>query len=271
MKITATKFDAYALANSAKSYIEMLKDKKVTMAYILKDWNVCVEQSYFTGVFDFPLDGYTRKAQIIADLENAIKQLNAYVEPSAEALEMNVSISGALTTDATNDGDLQMTTTNMNAVFAALTAGRSITFAEVESGAVFLASDFLPYRKMMEDHESGTVSYALTRNGLDMDFNEEAPVFLLTHAMGEALMIPHAEDVENIEHIALVLAEAVGNFALETRSDIEVISAEQVDSLAAAISGSSNPLGMAVTMAHALTGLSEEVCRGAIVALAQGA
>lgn len=88
MKITATKLDAYALANSAKSYIEMLKDKKVTMAYILKDWNVCVEQSHFTGVFDFPLDGYTRKAQIIADLENAIKQLNAYVEPSAETVEM---------------------------------------------------------------------------------------------------------------------------------------------------------------------------------------
>ncbi|UBX42938.1 hypothetical protein LD024_13225 [Citrobacter werkmanii] len=224
MKITATILDAYALANSAKSYIEMLKDKKVTMAYILKDWNVCVEQSHFTGVFDFPVDGYTRKAQIIADLENAIKQLNAYVEPSAETAEMQAI--------------------QLQHCFDCMARGKDT------SNIIWNEED---------THAEALIVCASTA--------VEDEVQIIDNSTNEALQMT----TTNMNAVFMTLAEAVGNFVLEKRDDVEVVTTEQVEAFASAIAIASNPIEMAVSMAHTLTGVNEHVCRNAIVALAQGA
>ncbi|MGK3224021.1 hypothetical protein ACCW94_02875 [Enterobacter soli] len=71
--------NAKALANSARDFIKMLNTKKTTtISYVVNDWNVCVEQSGFTGVYDFPTD-YKRKAHLIADLERCAVQLEKLV------------------------------------------------------------------------------------------------------------------------------------------------------------------------------------------------
>ena len=72
--------NAKALANSARGFIKLLNTKKTTtIGYVVKDWNICVEQSGFTGTFDFPTTGYTRKAYLIADLERCANQLDSMV------------------------------------------------------------------------------------------------------------------------------------------------------------------------------------------------
>lgn len=71
--------NARALANSAHGFIKMLNTKKTTtISYVVNDWNVCVDQSGFTGVYDFPTD-YKRKAHLIADLERCADQLERLV------------------------------------------------------------------------------------------------------------------------------------------------------------------------------------------------
>ncbi|EDT6685478.1 hypothetical protein UJ50_004560 [Salmonella enterica subsp. enterica] len=252
MKITATKFDADALANSAKSYIEMLLNKKVTMAYVLNDWNICVEQSHFTGVFDFPATGYSRKAQIIADLENAIKQLNAYVEPSAEttemqaiqlehcfscmarskdtsniiwneeeahteALEMNVSTNEALTTDTTNDGDSQMT---LSTVFSNAFAVWSHN--ERRDELATLARRWMNNEYALEDEFSSDIPQEL-----------KLPMYsyFTTYSEGIASTIEN-EEGRNIEHCIYFLRAVKGARAscigLE---NIEALNADAVASL----------------------------------------
>lgn len=70
--------NAQALANTARECIAMLSSK--TMSQVLAHWNTCVEQAHMTGRYDFPTVGYTRKAQIIEDLERCAIQLEAIVE-----------------------------------------------------------------------------------------------------------------------------------------------------------------------------------------------
>lgn len=74
-----TKQNAIDLANTARS--EAANTAKRTIAAIIINWNECVKQAGFTGVFDFPTTGYTRKSQLIADLERCAAQLDDYVEP----------------------------------------------------------------------------------------------------------------------------------------------------------------------------------------------
>ncbi|ELW9389096.1 MULTISPECIES: hypothetical protein [Klebsiella] len=71
-----TNLNAHALMNTAKSLIEMLRNnKKATISKVVTEWNICVEQSGYTTTFDFPVEGWTRKAQVIADLERCAAQL----------------------------------------------------------------------------------------------------------------------------------------------------------------------------------------------------
>lgn len=76
-----TKINATHLANTAKSLILLLADKATRIEATVKEWNTCVNQAGFTGVFDFPTDSYKRKAWLIADLERCMNQLLDYVEP----------------------------------------------------------------------------------------------------------------------------------------------------------------------------------------------
>lgn len=78
--------NASALKNSAKEMIERLATKK-TIKAVLTDWNVCVMQSgadFLT--FDFPVEGWTRKAQVVAELERVMVQLTNIME-GRDALE----------------------------------------------------------------------------------------------------------------------------------------------------------------------------------------
>ncbi|EDH7741202.1 hypothetical protein CB599_11620 [Salmonella enterica subsp. enterica serovar Adjame] len=75
--------DAKALANTAKGMIEsLLNNPKTRIEPTVKEWNICVEQSGFQCIFDFPVGEYKRKAWLIADLTRVIGQLNDYVVPS---------------------------------------------------------------------------------------------------------------------------------------------------------------------------------------------
>lgn len=78
-----TKQNAIVLARTARS--EAANTAKRTIASIITNWNECVKQAGFTGVFDFPTTGYTRKAQLIADLERCAAQLDDCCEPNPYA------------------------------------------------------------------------------------------------------------------------------------------------------------------------------------------
>ncbi|MBC3214269.1 hypothetical protein [Serratia fonticola] len=100
-----TKQNAIDLANTARS--EAANTEKRTIASIIANWNECVKQAGFTGVFDFPTTGYTRKAQLIADLERCAAQLDNYCEPNPYAprnveqqtREFNAALSRVLDAD----------------------------------------------------------------------------------------------------------------------------------------------------------------------------
>lgn len=73
-----TNFNAKHLANTARDLINLLRtNTKATMAGTVVEWNTCVKQSGLNGTYDFPTTGYTRKAQLIADLDRAADQLDA--------------------------------------------------------------------------------------------------------------------------------------------------------------------------------------------------
>lgn len=79
--------NASALINSAKGYINDLMNTKKTIKAVLTDWNVCVSQSGADfSTFDFPVEGWTRKAHVVADLERVIVQLTNIME-GREALQ----------------------------------------------------------------------------------------------------------------------------------------------------------------------------------------
>ncbi|WP_447880299.1 hypothetical protein [Serratia fonticola] len=100
-----TKQNAIVLANTARS--EAANTAKRTIASIITNWNECVKQAGFTGVFDFPTTGYTRKAQLIADLERCAVQLDDYCEPNPYAprtveqqtRELNAALTRVLDSD----------------------------------------------------------------------------------------------------------------------------------------------------------------------------
>ncbi|KLW91796.1 hypothetical protein SP99_02016 [Enterobacter sp. BIDMC92] len=77
-----------ALINNIKNYIEMLTNTKATMKAVVTDWNVCIEQSgadFLT--FDFPVEGWTRKATLSAEFERVAVQLTNIME-GRDALEV---------------------------------------------------------------------------------------------------------------------------------------------------------------------------------------
>lgn len=85
-----TKQNAVDLANTARSFIARLQiNSGVKISAFENDWNICVKQAGFTGVFDVP-NGYKRRAHFIVDLERMALQLDDYVEPRAELTTMTV-------------------------------------------------------------------------------------------------------------------------------------------------------------------------------------
>ncbi|HCF6513974.1 hypothetical protein AAHW51_13760 [Klebsiella pneumoniae] len=89
--------NAHALMNTAKSLIEVLhNNKKATISKVVTEWNICVEQSGYTTTFDFPVEGWTRKAQVIADLERCAAQLEELVF-ATETLTVRASNNDAQT------------------------------------------------------------------------------------------------------------------------------------------------------------------------------
>lgn len=89
------KTNAALLANHARDTIKRLSIKSGKMAWAIESWNAGVKQAGFMGVYDFPVEGYTRKAQIIADLNRCIAQL--------EELDRQEAINDPRTDDEGND------------------------------------------------------------------------------------------------------------------------------------------------------------------------
>jgi hypothetical protein len=76
-----TKQNAIDLANTARSFSMQLQVKSgVKISAFENDWNICVQQAGFTGIFDVP-NGYKRRSHLISDLERIAAQLDDYVEP----------------------------------------------------------------------------------------------------------------------------------------------------------------------------------------------
>lgn len=73
--MNANQMNAKALANTAREVIAMCDNKKFTVAKIIAHWNLCVEQSGFTGTFDCPTC-YKRKTSIVGDMERIALQLD---------------------------------------------------------------------------------------------------------------------------------------------------------------------------------------------------
>lgn len=81
-----SKQNAVDLARTARSEAESItKGTKRTIMQILTNWNECVKQAGFMCVYDFPTTGYSRKAQIVADLLRCAEQLDGYCEPNPYA------------------------------------------------------------------------------------------------------------------------------------------------------------------------------------------
>lgn len=76
VKMKANQINAAALANTAREVIAMCDNKKYTIAKIIAHWNLCVEQSGFTGTFDFPATGYIRKSALADDFARCALQLD---------------------------------------------------------------------------------------------------------------------------------------------------------------------------------------------------
>lgn len=113
--MNAKHLNASDLKNSAKEMIERLATKQ-TIKAVLTDWNVCVEQSgadFLT--FDFPVEGWTRKAQVVAELERVMVQLTNIME-GREALENETLIVCESNTDTQITNALTNEDINMNRV-----------------------------------------------------------------------------------------------------------------------------------------------------------
>lgn len=76
VKMKTNQINAAALANTAREVIAMCDNKKYTIAKIIAHWNLCVEQSGFTGTFDFPATGYIRKSALVDDFSRCAQQLD---------------------------------------------------------------------------------------------------------------------------------------------------------------------------------------------------
>ncbi|HBS6726845.1 TPA: hypothetical protein MAN53_004034 [Klebsiella pneumoniae] len=123
--------NAHALMNTTESLIEMLRNnKKATISKIVTEWNICVEQSGYTTTFDFPVEGWTRKAQVIADLERCAAQLEELAF-ATETLTVSAYNNEVQTTDVLTTPEEENTMTNQkvntvaNAVVRAILDNRS--------------------------------------------------------------------------------------------------------------------------------------------------
>ncbi|EMG9222510.1 MULTISPECIES: hypothetical protein [unclassified Enterobacter cloacae complex] len=121
--------NASALYNSAKELIERLATKK-SIKSVVTEWNVCVMQSgadFLT--FDFPVEGWTRKAQVVAELERVMVQLTNIME-GREALE-NETLTVCEAEQATqtiNDSTNEALNMVATTTFGALTVGQIFSF-----------------------------------------------------------------------------------------------------------------------------------------------
>ncbi|SBW55280.1 Uncharacterised protein [Klebsiella pneumoniae] len=122
VEMNITNLNAHALMNTAKSLIEVLhNNKKATISKVVTEWNICVEQSGCTTTFDFPVEGWTRKAQVIADLERCAAQLEELAF-ATETLTVRASNNEVQTTDVliTPEGENTMTSQKVNTVVNAV-------------------------------------------------------------------------------------------------------------------------------------------------------
>ena len=112
-----TKQNARDLARTARSEAAAIQNgNKRTIAAIISNWNECVKQAGFMGVFDFPTTGYTRKSQIVADLMRCAGQLDDYCEPNPYApqtveqqtRELNAALTRVLDADEAHPEALKM-------------------------------------------------------------------------------------------------------------------------------------------------------------------
>lgn len=163
-----SKQNAEVLASTARSEASLIANgDKRTISAIIANWNECVKQAGFMCVYDFPTTGYTRKSQLVADLERCAAQLDDYVEPSnymatatAEQCkaDMDAILSGKLTEDhkaqidffAANDHAARCELIEL-AHSEALEENKRFNWLANRWGLFWAGSDYFTRRTMIEE------------------------------------------------------------------------------------------------------------------------
>jgi len=84
------------LANTARHLVNVLSTTRTTIGAVVSEWNNFVKRAGRVGTYDFPTTGYTRKAQLIADLNSAADQLEALAECRATVYDIDAAHDEAL-------------------------------------------------------------------------------------------------------------------------------------------------------------------------------
>ncbi|WP_369136401.1 hypothetical protein [Klebsiella variicola] len=90
--ISSSVVNMNALINTARECITTLQAGKKTMKAVLIHWNLCVKQASESEaslfVYDFPVEGWTRKAMIVSELERCIAQLQERIDTEEDAVKL---------------------------------------------------------------------------------------------------------------------------------------------------------------------------------------
>ncbi|HGP1177885.1 hypothetical protein [Klebsiella pneumoniae] len=140
VKVDIANLNAHALMNTAESLIVMLrKNKKTTISKVVTEWNACVEQSGYTTTFDLPAEDWTRKAQVVTDLERCAAQLEELVF-ATETLTVRASNNDAQTpnvlTKPEGGGNMYFSELFVSEQFRDLSDGKIHTKTARETGVI---------------------------------------------------------------------------------------------------------------------------------------
>lgn len=190
-----SKQNAEVLARTARSEAASITNgTKRTIIQILNNWNECVKQSSFMGVYDFPTTGYSRKSQIVADLLRCADQLDDYCEPNPHApqtveqqvREFNAALTRVLDVEEAHS--------------EALKEDKRFNWLANRWGLFWAGSDYLTRRTMIEDAHKEALEMnekvneallALSSDALSVGWHLHSPTM-----KAQAIRIAHAAALE---------------------------------------------------------------------------
>lgn len=184
--------NANALRNTAMEVIAMCSAKKYKISDIIAHWNLCVEQSGFTGTFDIPTC-YKRKASIVDDMERIALQLER-IANDCDPITGKCNVEDSIKQIADVDGEPMMEVVVNSDCSAADMEAIHAEALEMNVG-VELAKHIMAAMKDSDDAE------AAARGCLARDeFNEINFIVHVALVARAEVLKAHAEALEMNEH-----------------------------------------------------------------------